>query len=150
MISSDKLQWGRDLSGTETTHTSVACALVASFNGAVTCRARKLGLEDPSEVSEIALQWGRDLSGTETHDEFVRREVDLASSMGPRPFGRGNSASSRPSITRRHRFNGAATFRSRKLVALVYCIGRPTKLQWGRDLLVTETRSRNAVAESTP
>ena len=38
-------------------------------------------------------------------------------------------------------FNGAATFRSRKLttVGLGRVIGWPLRLQWGRDLSVTET-----------
>ena len=60
-------------------------------------------------------------------------------SMGPRPFSRGNSLNESRAVPARKRFNGAATFQSRKHK------GRSTRrcvafrLQWGRDLSVAET-----------
>ena len=84
--------------------------------------------------------------------------------MGPRPFSRGNPTSLRTTRCRKHRFNGAATFQSRKLTLAragervigdasmgprpfsrgnphTANDGRPLHswLQWGRDLSVAET-----------
>ena len=161
---SDLLQWGRDLSAAETSHTTFSF-LPASGR----------------------LQWGRDLSAAETTSVKVPEFEEQLASMGPRPFGRGNadcrghpphdvllqwgrdlSAAETRMI---HdvslgtlRFNGAATFQPRKPALLVSILlpqngasmgprpfsrgnldiltallVRQRKLQWGRDLSAAET-----------
>ncbi len=137
------------------------------------------------------LQWGRDLSVAESDGRTATRREHPSASMGPRPFSRGKadrhrshawsrdvaSMGPRPfsrgkarrmaaSLHRQRRFNGAATFQSRKgwptMPAIADCrhasMGpRPfsrgkvgtarrlddlqSRLQWGRDLSVAE-RSR--------
>ena len=61
----------------------------------------------------------------------------LAASMGPRPFGRGRPKRLRWQ-RRLWRFNGAATFRSRKGRHTRHVRAIPRTLQWGRDLSVAE------------
>ena len=61
-------------------------------------------------------------------------------SMGPRPFGRGRSIPADSSSRDRKRFNGAATFRSRKAAPPQTAGAKVPKLQWGRDLSVAEGR----------
>ena len=67
-----------------------------------------------SSTRASSLQWGRDLSVTETLPNERAADGVIHASMGPRPFSHGNA----PERTRRRRrytrFNGAATFQSRK------------------------------------
>ena len=132
-----------------------------SFNGAATFRSRK-DIARPAVCGKACLlQWGRDLSVAEgTSRRKPRRGRGLAS-MGPRPFGRGRSSRTRAAVKMIACFNGAATFRSRKVFqrfrisALKCCFnGAATfrsrkvrlgsrlslrqQLQWGRDLSVAE------------
>ena len=137
------------------------------------------------------LQWGRDLSVAEGAGSrqpkaagnrasmgprpFGRGRLlpaptlpeRLAASMGPRPFGRGRPVRRRPGARAPRRFNGAATFQSRKddpcppgmhpggasmgprpcgrgrLVKLFCRRERLSLLQWGRDLSVAEGGARD-------
>ena len=62
------LQWGRDLSVTETWKNATARARTRrSFNGAATFQSRKLRWSRAALVGVEELQWGRDLSVTETY-----------------------------------------------------------------------------------
>ena len=65
--------------------------------------------------------------------------------MGPRPFGRGRSGTAACSGAGTSGFNGAATFRSRK-VADSRLTPISHMLQWGRDLSVAEGRAGAAPA----
>ena len=85
-----QLQWGRDLSVTET---SLECIIVDMI--------RKL-------------QWGRDLSVTETLRRLSTTAQPAHASMGPRPFSHGNAPRIAVENPKVYRFNGAATFQSRK------------------------------------
>ena len=58
--------------------------------------------------------------------------------MGPRPFGRGRRPAARAALGVGRRFNGAATFRSRKVGELWLPSTPRSSLQWGRDLSVAE------------
>ena len=58
--------------------------------------------------------------------------------MGPRPFGRGRTVPASPKTRSSERFNGAATFRSRKDVGGARWAHTHWSLQWGRDLSVAE------------
>ena len=145
------LQWGRDLSVTETRpHRPFTTPGLSCFNGAATSQSRKLGGHGghdgacsasgwasmgPRPLSHgnprtltptrpnpavFRLQWGRDLSVTETSV----------------PVGRSYL------LAAKARFNGAATSQSRKPGEQGVC--QPawrdhSRLQWGRDLSVTET-----------
>ena len=59
--------------------------------------------------------------------------------MGPRPFSHGNAQARRPLRQTQTSFNGAATFQSRELAALMDSTPSLVALQWGRDLSVTGT-----------
>ncbi len=82
------------------------------FNGAAAFRPRRRFGESLRRAAS-RLQWGRGLSAAETALQCDLRFADGAS-MGPRPFGRGDS---RPfaAIGTKKRFNGAAAFRPRRL-----------------------------------
>ena len=137
------------------------------FNGAATFRSRKVHGINGAQIRHDQLQWGRDLSVAEGLDFRQRTERRLNASMGPRPFGRGRCA--RPSARLRRpaeasmgprpfgrgrrsfvwvmrheavRFNGAATFRSRKARVPQKQQDAFLQLQWGRDLSVAEGRFR--------
>ena len=60
-------------------------------------------------------------------------------SMGPRPFSRGNPLTKMIDRFKIPRFNGAATFQSRKPAAADRGWSVRSRLQWGRDLSVAET-----------
>ena len=139
------------------------------FNGAATFRSRKaaaygpelsgwqelqwgrdLSVAEGHNLRDIAkemhkLQWGRDLSVAEGRPGPVERQPGRAASMGPRPFGRGRLAPAAMQGHTRARFNGAATFRSRKANGLSTLIPLAL-LQWGRDLSVAEGRGLAAGA----
>ena len=111
------------------------------------------------------LQWGRDLSVAEGSGAQGPQGPPGPASMGPRPFGRGRwfraptpteqgraSMGPRPFGRGRRviacggrlfrvRFNGAATFRSRKACYAIQKVEREDLLQWGRDLSVAEGSS---------
>ena len=107
-----------------------------NFNGAATFRSRNVDMGDKVRPQGLQLQWGRDLSVAECGKRAAGHARKGATSMGPRPFGRGMinaaTADQAESITsmgprpfgrgmpRRPAapapapdFNGAATFRSR-------------------------------------
>ena len=71
MVDLAVLQWGRDLSVTETTGGS------------------------PLLACSFTLQWGRDLSVTETTTIWSGRSRRSTASMGPRPFSHGNTGHDR-------------------------------------------------------
>ena len=146
----------------------------------------------PCQEPAVGLQWGRDLSAAEgvwfargapgegaasmgprpfgRGRQVVRGDGARAhcASMGPRPFGRGRAVNTivisprggsfngaatfrprkvptAPCISRRPRgFNGAATFRPRKVARGMICLYRMGGLQWGRDLSAAEGRVRDA------
>ena len=58
--------------------------------------------------------------------------------MGPRPFGRGMLSLAHLHKRASHRFNGAATFRSRNGDWDMADTDEDWMLQWGRDLSVAE------------
>ena len=58
--------------------------------------------------------------------------------MGPRPFGRGRQGQEAAERRQGRRFNGAATFRSRKALSMSVRPAKIVLLQWGRDLSVAE------------
>ena len=61
-----RLQWGRDLSVTETWDLTPTNDGVSGFNGAATFQSRKPPNPDHAQINLSGLQWGRDLSVTET------------------------------------------------------------------------------------
>ena len=68
-------------------------------------------------------------------------DPDVAS-MGPRPFGRGMLALTFSIDSKKGRFNGAATFRSRNEHIWAFDKESFFQLQWGRDLSVAECTNR--------
>ena len=59
--------------------------------------------------------------------------------MGPRPFSRGDNRTRCRWVTTSPRFNGAATFQSRRPAYFGITRTAVIVLQWGRDLSVAET-----------
>ena len=138
-----------------------------SFNGAATFRSRKAGkgrnraqprlasmgprpfgrgriVTLPSRLISLTLQWGRDLSVAEGGRTAVGphvhgRRFNGAATFRSRKDGRANPARFRC----RHGFNGAATFRSRKGGGRACQRNRRGRLQWGRDLSVAEGQVPN-------
>ena len=133
-----KLQWGRNLSVAE-------------------------GSRPPhSDERRNSLQWGRNLSVAEGAARCPAGSCQVDASMGPQPFGCGRR--SQPSApawckplqwgrnlsvaegglsggayrSRRRRFNGAATFRLRKVALGLFRRSAAGLLQWGRNLSVAE------------
>ena len=157
------LQWGRDRSVAESRVLCRAFRASPAFNGAATVRSRKavrIGLEKGLLVASMGprpfgrgryhffayphkktlLQWGRDLSVAEGTIARISGGLSRGASMGPRPFGCGRPLPHRTRSTRRCRFNGAATFRSRKVQTKKDLKRELLELQWGRDLSVAESR----------
>ena len=158
-----RLQWGRDLSAAEGEAAASSSPSAGGFNGAATFRPRK-GAVVVVIQAVLWLQWGRDLSAAEGAGSMFRLMMAGSASMGPRPFGRGRlsaglwyspaatcfngAATFRPrkvagpgkGRARPRGFNGAATFRPRKDLAPAYT-NLPMQLQWGRDLSAAEGRS---------
>ena len=133
------LQWGRDLSVAEGSRWCRRAQPLRRFNGAATFRSRKV------------------------HTPTRRSPSPHPASMGPRPFGRGRQMPYRTTTVANllqwgrdlsvaegvaarlarlcvDRFNGAATFRSRKALAQGGTQILYGQLQWGRDLSVAEGR----------
>ena len=155
------LQWGRDLSVAEGAWRAAEWrADMKRFNGAATFRSRKghsgayrIGTRRVASMGPRPFGRGRRW--------LVRfRFLDFGASMGPRPFGRGRRTRA-PVRGAAARFNGAATFRSRKERkpndagrqadasmgprpfgrgrVLTLAVRAPhLALQWGRDLSVAE------------
>ena len=112
----DVLQWGRALSSAEIESSAMAGVITGYFNGAAPFRARKYVVVRDAQGRVVALQWGRALSSAEIFSPWLpprcrsllqwgralssaeighRRIAQCrvyATSMGPRPFERGNSA----------------------------------------------------------
>ena len=63
------------------------------------------------------LQWGRNLSVAEGSDVSALLLLELEASMGPQPFGCGRAAATAQVKITSPGFNGAATFRLRKVAA---------------------------------
>ena len=134
-----RLQWGRDLSVAEGGMLSGRPSVPPGFNGAATFRSRKVRTNGGRQAHDIASMGPRPF-GRGRCPALRHRRRRAPASMGPRPFGRGraivcieNSMASmasmgprpfgrgRESIARKRdsgliRFNGAATFRSRKVL----------------------------------
>ena len=112
------LQWGHRLSAMET----------------MSCR----GCQGLSSM----LQWGHRLSAMETALAGQVKLAELVASMGPPPFGDGNSGQ-RPRPSRSTtRFNGATAFRRWKLWATATSFTLDHTLQWGHRLSAMETWAR--------
>ena len=133
------LQWGRDLSVAEGGPERARHRSINQLQWGRDLSVAEGGARPLMKLPTFQLQWGRDLSVAEGGSRGPRdtRGRNRAS-MGPRPFGRGRRLTA---ISRRlpgSRFNGAATFRSRKDLGG----GDPGHdglgLQWGRDLSVAE------------
>ncbi len=115
LISSDPLQWGRDLIVAETpfvvgrNHVSK----FASMGPRLDSRGNKWKKRKTNATT--MLQWGRDLIVAETKRVLRILAEAGEASMGPRLDSRGNSA--------------------------IRCVFPPRRrmLQWGRDLIVAET-----------
>ena len=123
-----ELQWGRDLSVTETclsTTVSIRPALRHSFNGAATSQSRKPSV---CTAPPRTLRAHTCFNGAATSQS---RKLQVSGLSGRRR---------QPC----YRFNGAATSQSRKRLRMqpswITSLAR-TSLQWGRDLSVTETRA---------
>ena len=121
------LQWGRDLSVAEGLWGVRTAARLICFNGAATFRSRKGRNRSEASRSGTGLQWGRDLSVAE--GDFCRERVaefvklqwgrDLSVAEGAEiPAANGSGAAG---------FNGAATFRSRKVGQPRKSGGRPSR-----------------------
>ena len=110
-----KLQWGRDLSVAEGAFGAAAGAGGEGFNGAATFRSRKDRRQVRRHPHDLASMGPRPFGRGRMPVLRQAQERLPVASMGPRPFGRGRAApgtgSSRAAL---RRFNGAATFRSRK------------------------------------
>ena len=96
-----------------------------------------------------ALQWGRDLSVAEGTAPPRPTASRPAASMGPRPFGRGRTTPRSGRTSSRGGFNGAATFRSRKVINALDMLVRtagasmgPRPFGRGRLLLAFQRFSR--------
>ena len=159
------LQWGRDLSVAEGWPTSPR---PTTSTPQASMGPRPFGRGRPQATARRAprsrLQWGRDLSVAEGRGDRRPRIGARRASMGPRPFGRGRGrargrargrvrglqwgrdlsvaegARSEAAAWKTIRFNGAATFRSRKDPRYRPVTRPDTMLQWGRDLSVAEGR----------
>ena len=69
---------------------------------------------------------------------LYRHRQEFPASMGPRPFSRGKKLRQCGRQALLRRFNGAATFQSRKGLILQSAPVVQLALQWGRDLSVAE------------
>ena len=94
--------------------------ILASFNGAATFRSRKDLLSLLVARSQLASMgprpFGRGRRGRKS--DF---KLSGPASMGPRPFGRGRRCRACRGSVKAARFNGAATFRSRKAPSAACC-----------------------------
>ena len=154
------LQWGRDLSVAEGRWSPSRQWPGSGFNGAATFRSRKEAEWPPAQARPRASMGPRPFGRGRLTTARATRAARHAS-MGPRPFGRGRAPATgtMPSTSwlqwgrdlsvaegssgigkagGRHSFNGAATFRSRKVPNYILADVLDGLLQWGRDLSVAE------------
>ena len=133
------------------------------FNGAATFQSRKFGSGDggippiqasmgpqPSSRGNVRAgnlnklltiaSMGPQPSSRGNRNHRRRVGADNRASMGPQPSSRGNSSRINwRAIWSASRFNGAATFQSRKCaVSVRLASGADRRLQWGRNLPVAE------------
>jgi len=112
-----RLQWGRDLAVTETLRALLGGRPVWS------------------------LQWGRDLAVTETFASVTKPQGAFLCFNGAVTLRSRKLAGCRAAAKRGDEsFNGAVTLRSRKRAAGRLWPRGELRLQWGRDLAVTETQ----------
>ena len=88
----------------------------ARFNGAATFRLRKVVPLQLRVAQYPTLQWGRNLSVAEGAALANAAMHGYAASMGPQPFGCGRFQHAPKHDPVKFGFNGAATFRLRKVV----------------------------------
>ena len=133
------LQWGRRPFGRGNTYyVQTAPQGLMNFNGAAAFRSRKWRRADQSDRSRRGTSMGPRPFGRGNH-VAKRRTAELGlTSMGPRPFGRGNDEPARRRRWNAIDFNGAAAFRSRKSGRIASPRRLPPRLQWGRGLSVAE------------
>ena len=89
-------------------------------------------------LRQVKLQWGRNLSVAEGTLFDAPSQCGNQASMGPQPFGCGRPRAMARRNSRLASFNGAATFRLRKVYAASSRITACAVLQWGRNLSVAE------------
>ena len=110
------LQWGRNLSVAEgRLSAGHPPPPRGRFNGAATFRLRKVAMPGAAHGYNM-LQWGRNLSVAEGVTT-VSGMRSASASMGPQPFGCGRFVSDALAVNKGCRFNGAATFRLRKVAS---------------------------------
>ena len=117
-MQSAKLQWGHRLSAMETDHWATPL------------------------ISFCSLQWGHRLSAMETAGSSQHLCLCFGASMGPPPFGDGNSGTRDRGWKPSSSFNGATAFRRWKLGHPVDAPCVVFVLQWGHRLSAMETPSR--------
>ena len=157
-----RLQWGRNLSVAEGApcHANGTPARHASMGPQPFGCGRSLRIRIRCPAM-IELQWGRNLSVAEGAPALGPARQVGGASMGPQPFGCGRCIQVDYDYLLYRRFNGAATFRLRKVptesISLwsTTCFNgaatfrlrkgqrrrlqwRPSALQWGRNLSVAE------------
>ena len=110
----------------------------ARFNGAATFRSRKGGggVDGIPPIDRASM--GPRPFGRGRGEKGIPRRPNRQASMGPRPFGRGRHGRATRCAGCGRRFNGAATFRSRKAKTMRPIWQSRSALQWGRDLSVAE------------
>ena len=108
------LQWGRDLSVAEGVISTMRLCTATLLQWGRDLSVAEGVYVEGAQAAEGLLQWGRDLSVAEGAGIAASGPRSARASMGPRPFGRGRRLRRSPSYHVQRRFNGAATFRSRK------------------------------------
>ena len=133
------LQWGRDLSVAETGQYIPWYRQVHGFNGAATFQSRKHPQRPHGRAVVLGFNGAATFQSRKPRRRGAPRVADVAASMGPRPFSRGNPTS----------YAGSASVSrlqwGRDLSVAETCLTRfaflgSGSLQWGRDLSVAETR----------
>ena len=85
------LQWGRDLSVTETTADEADPTWFTWLQWGRDLSVTETRSAGRTTTGSMSLQWGRDLSVTETGKARTSRQGWARASMGPRPLSHGNS-----------------------------------------------------------
>ena len=108
------LQWGRDLEVAESVSDLAKqfSDFLASMGPRLGSRGKSYQGAEPSRISK--LQWGRDLEVAESFHVFSLAKRIFWASMGPRLGSRGKNKHLDHVGNRWLRFNGAATWKSRK------------------------------------
>ncbi len=107
------------------------------FNGAATFPSRKWTISPSDRVCHSPLQWGRDVSVAEISIDRSSFSADASLQWG-RDVSVAEISTRRVTRSRRHGFNGAATFPSRKFPTYTGFFPTYSVLQWGRDVSVAE------------